>query len=182
MERNKSCSICSTLWSRAVQVYSTPGVDLERNKWYHRQKWMSSKFFEIRPNCAPAKWALEKERRWEGKCLPLPLSLFEKQWSYLFWPVVLWSRPKTVSHRRRLGRNSRTTTHRVIFGVFAAAAVFASWNDKEVDVKKEGEKEETGPLWILTNRSRLQKSLTMSFVSSHTKLELNSIFKRGGSW
>ena len=182
MERNKSCSICSTLWSRAVQVYSTPGVDLERNKWYHRQKWISSKFFEIRPNCAPAKWALEKERRWEGKCLPLPLSLFEKQWSYLFWPVVLWSRPKTVLHRRRLGRNSRTTTHRVFFGVFAAAAVFASWNDKEVDVKKEGEKEETVPLWILTNRSRLQKSLTMSFVSSHTKLELNSIFKRGGSW
>ena len=28
------CSIYSTPWSRTVQVYSTPGVDLERNKCY----------------------------------------------------------------------------------------------------------------------------------------------------
>jgi len=34
MERNKSCSIYSTPWSRTVRVYSTPGVDLERNKCY----------------------------------------------------------------------------------------------------------------------------------------------------
>ena len=34
MERNKSGSICSTPWSRTERVYSTPGVDLERNKCY----------------------------------------------------------------------------------------------------------------------------------------------------
>ena len=34
MEQNKSCSICSTLRSRTERVYSTPGVDLERNKCY----------------------------------------------------------------------------------------------------------------------------------------------------
>ena len=34
MERNKSCSIYSTPWSRTVRVYSTPGVDLEWNKCY----------------------------------------------------------------------------------------------------------------------------------------------------
>ena len=34
MERNKSGSICSTPWSSTERVYSTPGVDLERNKCY----------------------------------------------------------------------------------------------------------------------------------------------------
>ena len=51
------------------------------------------KNFWNRFNCAPAKWALEKERRREGECLTLPLNLFKKQWAYLFLPVVLlkWS-------------------------------------------------------------------------------------------
>ena len=51
---------------------------------YHRQKMNKLKNFWNKFNCAPAKWTLEKERRWEGECLPLPLSLFKKQWSYLF--------------------------------------------------------------------------------------------------
>ena len=37
------------------------------------------KFFRKRFNCAPAKGALEKERRREGGCLTLPLNLFKKQ-------------------------------------------------------------------------------------------------------
>ena len=47
-----------------------------------------------------------------------------------------------VSQRRGLGQNSRTATHRVVSGVFAAAPVFASPYDKEVDVEKEEEKEQ----------------------------------------
>ena len=46
------------------------------------------KNFWNRFNCAPAKWALEKERRREGECLTLPLNLFKKQWPYLFLLVV----------------------------------------------------------------------------------------------
>ena len=37
------------------------------------------KVFLIKLNCAPVKWALEKERGREGECLTLPLSLFKKQ-------------------------------------------------------------------------------------------------------
>ena len=46
------------------------------------------KNFWIKLNCAAAKWALEKEREREGECLTLSLSLFKKQWSYLFLAVV----------------------------------------------------------------------------------------------
>ena len=48
------------------------------------------KIFWNKLNCAPAKWALEKESRREGECPTLPLILFQKQWSYLFSTVVFW--------------------------------------------------------------------------------------------
>ena len=46
------------------------------------------KKFWNRFNCAPARWALEKERRREGECLTLPLNLFKKQRPYLPLPMV----------------------------------------------------------------------------------------------
>ena len=49
------------------------------------------KIFWNKHNCAPAKWALEKDSKREGECLTLPLSLFQKQWSYLVSTVVTLS-------------------------------------------------------------------------------------------
>ena len=61
------------------------------------------KNFWNRFNCAPAKWALEKERRREGECLTLPLNLFKKQWPYLFLPVVVGCSNCNVNGNFRCG-------------------------------------------------------------------------------
>ena len=55
------------------------------------------KKFWNRFNCAPARWALEKERRREGECLTLPLNLFKKQRPYLPLPMVRFAKSKSLA-------------------------------------------------------------------------------------